>query len=97
MATKILMIIPIVVVVFAGIMALQPSNFRVARTAHMRAPAPAVFAQVNDFHEWEAWNPWGKLDPQLEELVAVGEVGSGDEASISERPRRDWRRLHLDW
>jgi hypothetical protein len=50
MATKILMIIPIVVVVFAGVLALQPSDFRVARTAHMRAPAPAVFAQVNDFH-----------------------------------------------
>jgi hypothetical protein len=48
--TKILMVIPIVVVVFAGIVALQSSEFRVARTIKMRAPAPAVFAQVNDFH-----------------------------------------------
>ena len=47
MVTKILMIMPIVVVVFAGIVALQPPEFRIARTANMRAPAPAVFAQVN--------------------------------------------------
>ena len=48
MATKILMIMPIVVVVFAETVALQPSEFRIARTANMRAPAPAVSAQVND-------------------------------------------------
>ena len=65
MVTKIFMVIPIVVVVFAGIVALQSSEFRVARTIKMRAPAPAVFAHVNDFHKWEAWNPWGKLDPTM--------------------------------
>ena len=59
MVTKILTIMPIVVVVFAGIVALQSSEFRVGRTAKMRAATPAVFAQVNDFHKWEAWNPWG--------------------------------------
>ena len=67
MVAKILMAIPIVVVVFAGIVALRPSKFRIARTIKMRAPAPAVFAQVNDFHNWEAWNPWGKLDPAMKQ------------------------------
>jgi hypothetical protein len=28
---------------------MQPSEFRVVRMATMSAPAPAVFAQVNDF------------------------------------------------
>ena len=26
-------------------------------------PPAAVFAQVNDFHHWQARNPWGKIDP----------------------------------
>ena len=39
MLTKILMVMPIVVAVFAGIVALQSSEFRVARTAKMRAQA----------------------------------------------------------
>jgi uncharacterized protein YndB with AHSA1/START domain len=77
MVTKILMIIPIVVVVIAGIVALQPSDFRVARTVYMRAPAPAVFAQVNDFHKWEAWNPWGKLDPAMKQTYQSAPVGTG--------------------
>ena len=80
MMTRILMVMPIIVVAFAGIVALRPSEFRVTRTARMRAPAPAVFAQVNDFNKWEAWNPWGKLD---------------DEARISRRAHRNWRSLHL--
>ena len=84
MMTKILMVMPIVVVAFAGIVALRPSGFRVTRTARMSAPAAAVFAQVNDFHNWEAWNPWGKLDPAMKQ-------------TYQRRARRDWRSLHLDW
>lgn len=77
MMIKILMVMPIVVVVFAGIVALQSSEFRVARTAKMRAPAPAVFAQVNDFHKWEAWNPWGKLDPTMKQRYQGAPAGTG--------------------
>lgn len=29
----------------------------------MAAPAPEIFAQINDFHRWEAWSPWAKRDP----------------------------------
>jgi hypothetical protein len=47
---------------FAIVVALQPSEFRVARSAIIFAPAADVFAQVNDFHNWEAWSPWAKLD-----------------------------------
>jgi hypothetical protein len=77
MMTKIFMVIAIVVVVFAVIVALQPSEFRVARTANMSAPVPAVFAQVNDFHKWEAWNPWGKLDPAMKQTYQSGPAGTG--------------------
>lgn len=77
MMIKILMVMPIVVVAFAGIVALRPSGFRVTRTARMRAPAPAVFAQINDFHNWEAWNPWGKLDPAMKQTYQGAPAGTG--------------------
>jgi hypothetical protein len=54
-----------VVVVLLVVIAMQPSDFRVTRTTTISAPPPAVFAQVNDFHKWEAWNPWGKIDPDM--------------------------------
>lgn len=66
MRKKILIVlaaIAAIVVVFAIVVALQPSEVRVERTATIAAPPPVVFAQVNDFHKWEAWSPWAKLDP----------------------------------
>ncbi len=24
-----------------------------------------MFANINDFHAWEAWSPWAKLDPNM--------------------------------
>jgi hypothetical protein len=37
-------------VVFVVVVAMQPSGFRVVRSATISAPAPAVFAEVNDLH-----------------------------------------------
>jgi Polyketide cyclase / dehydrase and lipid transport len=59
------------------VIALQPAEFRVARSAAMAAPQPAVFAQVNDFHKWEAWNPWGKIDPAIKQSYAGASSGTG--------------------
>jgi hypothetical protein len=35
----------------------------IVRAATISAPAAVVFSQVNDFHKWEAWSPWAKMDP----------------------------------
>ena len=65
------------VVVAVVIVALRPSAFHVARSATMSAPPPVVFAQVNDFHRWEAWNPWGKLDPDARNTYSGAAAGPG--------------------
>src|SRR5262249_31753301 len=57
--------------------ALQPSGYRVVRTTTISAPAPAVFAQVNDFHNWEAWSPWAKLDPAMKQTFEGTPAGTG--------------------
>src|SRR6516164_6522088 len=63
MVLKILIALGAVVAAFAAFVALQPSEYRIARSATIAAPASDVFAQVNDFHKWDAWSPWAKLDP----------------------------------
>ena len=65
MLVKILITLAVIVVVFIIVVAMQPSEFRVTRTATISAPAPVVFAQVNDFHKWEAWSPYEKRDPAM--------------------------------
>ncbi len=77
MITKVLIVFALIVVVLIVIVALQPSEFRVARSANMSAAAPAVFAQVNDFHKWEAWNPWGKIDPAMKQTYEGAPAGVG--------------------
>jgi len=56
---------------------MQPSEFRVVRSATISAPPPAVFAQVNDFHKWEAWNPWAKIDPAMKQGYEGTPAGVG--------------------
>ncbi|TMA11498.1 MAG: polyketide cyclase [Deltaproteobacteria bacterium] len=77
MIIKIFIGLVVIVVVFVVIVALQPSEFRVARTATISAPPPAVFAQVNDFHKWAAWNPWGKIDPAMKQAYDGAPAGTG--------------------
>jgi hypothetical protein len=66
-----------VVVLFLVLAALQSSEFRVVRSAAMAAPPPAVFAQVNDFHLWEAWSPWAKIDPTMKQTYEGPAAGVG--------------------
>ena len=67
MLIKILIAVAVIIVVLAVIVTLQPKEFRVARSTSISAPPSAIFAQVNDFHKWAAWNPWGKIDPAMKQ------------------------------
>jgi hypothetical protein len=60
---KILIALVILVAGFAGVVAMQPSEFKVERTATIAAPPANVFQHVDDLHKWDAWSPWAKLDP----------------------------------
>ena len=77
MLKKILIAIAAIVVVFVVVVAIQPSEFRIVRSATISAPAPAVFAQVNDFHNWEAWSPWAKVDPAMKQAYEGPPAGTG--------------------
>jgi hypothetical protein len=77
MIKKILIGLALVVVVLVVIIALQPSHYRVERSATMNAPAPVVFAQVNDFHKWNAWSPWAKIDPAMKQTFEGAPAGTG--------------------
>ena len=100
MVIKVLIAITAIVVVLVVVIAMRPTEFRVERTATISAPAPAVFAQVNDFRQWEAWSPYAKRDPGMKKSfegapAGVGaiytwsgnhEVGEGRTTIIESRP-----------
>lgn len=77
MLTNSLIVLAVIVIGLGVVVAMQPSEFRVARTAIIAAPAPAVFNQVNDFHNWAAWNPWAALDPGMKQTYEGAPAGTG--------------------
>jgi len=74
---KLLVGVVAIVVVLVIVIAVQPSEFHVARTVSVAAPAPVVFAQVNDFHKWSAWSPWAKMDPAMKQAYEGAPLGTG--------------------
>jgi hypothetical protein len=69
MLQTILIIIGVIVVIgvaaLLGLTMTMPNTFRVQRSATMKAPPEKVFPLINDFHQWPAWSPWEKLDPDM--------------------------------
>lgn len=72
-----LVVLAVVVALFVGLVAMQPNKFRVERSMTMAASPDDVFAQVNDFHNWEAWSPWIKVDPNAKGTYEGPAAGKG--------------------
>lgn len=105
MLKKILIVLVVIVVVLAVIISLRPADFRYTRSTSIAAPPAAVFAHVNDQHQWEAWSPWAKIDPAMKtsyEGPASGvgasyswsgnnEVGEGRSTIVESHPNESIR------
>lgn len=77
MFKKIVVGLLVISLLFFCVVALQPADFRIARSARIAVPPGAVFAQVNDFHKWDAWSPWAKLDPNSTSKYEGPDAGEG--------------------
>jgi hypothetical protein len=55
-------IVILLFIVFIG----QSDEFVVARRTQISAPPERIFPHVNELRNWEPWNPWQKLDPNIQ-------------------------------
>ncbi len=65
MLKKIGIAVVLLVAALAVVIATRPAAFRIERSATITAPVDVIYAHVSDFHQWEAWSPWAKLDPSM--------------------------------
>jgi uncharacterized protein YndB with AHSA1/START domain len=77
MLNKILLGLAVIIVGLVVVIAMQPAEFLVTRKATISAPPQALFARVNDLHQWKTWSPWGKLDPTMKETFEGAPAGAG--------------------
>jgi hypothetical protein len=106
----ILIALAAIVLILIAVVAMQPADFRITRKASMAAPQSKVFAQVNDFHLWQAWSPWAKMDPAMKSTyegpasgtgaiyswVGNKQVGEGRMTILESRPS-DFIRINLEF
>jgi hypothetical protein len=81
MAPTILIVLVVLVVAFLIVVALQPSEMRVARSVSIATPASVPFTQVNDLHRWQEISPYAKLD--LTASYSFDGPSAGPEATLS--------------
>lgn len=67
----------LLIVLFVVFVAMRPDDFVYTRTVTINAPASAIFPHVNDFHKWEAWSPWEKVDPMTKKIYSGAPFGVG--------------------
>jgi uncharacterized protein YndB with AHSA1/START domain len=77
MLKYILIGLAVIVIGLLVVVSLQPSDFRISRTAILAAPPALVFEQINSFEKWNDWSPWAKLDPHAKNTFAGPPAGTG--------------------
>jgi uncharacterized protein YndB with AHSA1/START domain len=65
------------VLAVSGLALTKPQTFRVQRDVTIAAPAEVIFSNIEDFHRWEAWSPYEKLEPTIKKSFSGPERGLG--------------------
>jgi Polyketide cyclase / dehydrase and lipid transport len=109
MIKKILLGLVALIVIFLIVVALQPADFRVERSAAISASSQALFEQVNDHKKFQKWNPWDKMDPSSKTTFSGADSGVGaiaswkgemvgeGSATITESKPGELVRQRMDW
>jgi uncharacterized protein YndB with AHSA1/START domain len=77
MAKKIGIGLVVLLLGLAVAIATRPDTFRVERSAVIDAPPEVVYGYVNDFHQWNRWSPFEKLDPAMTRTYGGTDAGVG--------------------
>lgn len=68
------------VVVIAAILilaAMKPSTFIVERSVTINATPEKIAPLIDDFHNWNQWSPWAKMDPAMKTTYSGPSTGVG--------------------
>lgn len=77
---KIFLAIVILVIAVAGILgyaAMQPDDFRIARSTTIKAPPEKIYPLMSDFRRGAEWSPYEKKDPDMKRRFSGAQSGKG--------------------
>lgn len=76
-ALAVVAVLAVVAAVVLILAASKPDSFRVERKATVKADPGKVFPCINDFHNWAAWSPFEKIDPNMRKTFSGAANGKG--------------------
>jgi hypothetical protein len=77
MLKRIAIIAAVLFAVLLLVVATRPGHLHVERSLAMAAPPSVVFPLIDDFHAWQSWSPWEKLDPNMKREITGAPHGKG--------------------
>jgi hypothetical protein len=77
MLNIIVIIIVVLLVAILGFAATRPDTFLIERSTNIQALPENIFPHINDFHQWETWSPWEKIDPAIQRGYSGPAAGKG--------------------
>jgi hypothetical protein len=69
------------VLLFAGVVAMQPATFSIQRTLRIAAPPAVVAAHIENLRAMDVWSPWAQMDPEMRIQYEGPEAGVGARSS----------------
>lgn len=55
----------------------RPDTFSVERVTTIKATPEKIHALIDDFHQWNVWSPYEKLDPAMKRSFSGADSGVG--------------------
>lgn len=78
MFKKIAIVVVVLLAALLAFAATKPDTFRVERSTSIKASPAKIFPLINDFHVWDAWSPWEKMDPAMKRTHSGASSGKGE-------------------
>ncbi|HXS11120.1 MAG TPA: SRPBCC family protein [Acidobacteriaceae bacterium] len=57
--------------------AMKPATYHVERSMTIAATPEKISPLLDDFHNWDQWSPWAKLDPNMRVTYSGSPAGQG--------------------
>ena len=70
----VLVVAVIAILIFA---ATKPATFHVERSTTIAAAPERINPLLDNFHNWDQWSPWAKLDPNMRVSYSGSPIGQG--------------------
>ena len=70
-------VLAIAIAIILIVAATKPNTFSIQRATIVKAPPERIFPLINDFHNWNSWSPWEKLDPAMNRTHSGAASGKG--------------------